>query len=186
MWLWRDLVPLRAYTVADCMTDYLDWLEVHGKSARDARRRSNAAIIPKLGKVECAKLTAKQLRDWRDAAANEPPRIRTKPGQPQKYRTIDDDDPEEAVRRRRATVNRVLTTLKAALNRAWQIDRKIASDDAWRSVKPFAKADAARIRYLTIPEARKLIAAADPDLRWRVWMRHAAHRARRLRRPVNP
>ena len=159
-----DLVPLRAYTVADCMTDYLDWLEVHGKSARDARRRSNAAIIPKLGKVECAKLTAKQLRDWRDAAANEPPRIRTKPGQPQKYRTIDDDDPEEAVRRRRATVNRVLTTIKAALNRAWQIDRKIASDDAWRSVKPFAKADAARIRYLTIPEARKLIAAADPDL----------------------
>jgi hypothetical protein len=44
-------------------------------------------------------------------------------------------DPE-AIRRRRSTANRLLTVLKAALNRAFH-DGRIASDEAWRKVKPF-------------------------------------------------
>jgi len=40
------------------------------------------------------------------------------------------------MRMRKATANRVLTVLKAALNYAWR-DGLIASDEAWRKVRPF-------------------------------------------------
>jgi integrase len=81
------------------------------------------------------------------------------------------DDPE-AARKRRATANRTLTILKAALNRAWR-EGTIASDSAWRRVEPFEGADAARVRYLTIAEAERLINAADKESGFRVLVRGA-------------
>jgi integrase len=57
-----------------------------------------------------------------------------------------------------------LTVLKAALNRAWR-EGTTPSDDAWRRVEPFKEADAARVRYLTVAEAKRLLNACDPDFR---------------------
>jgi integrase len=54
--------------------------------------------------------------------------------------------------------------LRAALNLAWS-KGKISSDQAWRRVKPFKEADAARMRYLTIAEAKRLINASAKDFR---------------------
>ncbi len=148
------------YTVALCIEEYLRWLEQHRKTAKDARWRADALILPTLGKIDCEKLTTKQLRDWRDAAAEAPARIRTKIGDKQLFRTAPDQDPAEGKRRRRASANRVLTILKAALNHAWR-DQKIFSDQAWRALKPFAQADAARVRYLTVEEAKRLLNATS-------------------------
>ena len=153
-----------AYTVKLCLEEYLTWLEQNRRSAKDARVRGEAMILPMLGEVECAKLTTKILRDWRDSVANAPARLRTKKGQVQRFRTVEAADPEDAKRKRQATANRVLTTLKAALNQAWR-DQKIPSDQAWRALSPFAQADAARVRYLTVAEAKRLINAADPVFR---------------------
>jgi integrase len=58
----------------------------------------------------------------------------------------------------------VLTILKAALNRAYQ-DGRIASDGPWKQVRPFPKADAARVRWLTKADAERLLDACAPDLR---------------------
>ncbi len=153
------------YTVKMCLDEYIGWLETNRKTGRDARVRADAQILPTLGNIECSKLTTKLLRDWRDGLAKALPRIRTRPGKAQKFRTADIDDPDEARRKRQATVNRVLTTLKAALNRAWRDDRKIPSDDAWRSLQPFGQSDAARIRYLQVAEAKRLINASEADFR---------------------
>ncbi len=153
-----------AYTVRLCLDEYLTWLEQNRKSAKDARVRAEALIIPPLGEVECAKLTTKLLRDWRDGVANAPARLRTKKGAPQRFRAEEPADPEEARRKRQANANRVLTTLKAALNHAWR-EQKIPSDQAWRALSPFGQADAARVRYLTVAEAKRLINAADPAFR---------------------
>lgn len=68
------------------------------------------------------------------------------------------------VRRRRSTANRVLTILKGALNHAHR-EGKCASDDAWRTVRPFREADAARLRYLSDAEARRLTNACPADFR---------------------
>ena len=94
------------YTVRLCISDYIEWLEQDRKSAADARARADALILPPLGDVECSKLTTKQLKAWKDATAKAPPRLRTKKGQPQKFRTDESDDPDEAHRKRRASTNR--------------------------------------------------------------------------------
>ena len=104
------------------------------------------------------------LRDWHKGLPKVAPRLRTKKGAPQRFSEIETEDPEEAVRRRRSTANRTLTILKAALNHAWH-EQKIASDAAWRPVTAFKEADAARVRYLTIAEAQRLMNAAEDDLR---------------------
>jgi integrase len=57
-----------------------------------------------------------------------------------------------------------MTNLRAALNLAFK-HGKVPSDSAWRRVKRFKGADAARLRYLTVAEAKRLINACDPDFR---------------------
>ncbi len=151
------------YTVRRCVTEYLDWLDRNRKSARDARYRAEALILPELGEVACADLTAADLRKWRDKIADQAPRLRTKKGKDQKYRAVEPDD-DEGRRRRKATANRTLTILKAALNAAWR-EGRISTDGAWRRVEPFEGADAARVRYLTIDECRRLINASQGEFR---------------------
>jgi integrase len=152
------------YTVRQAITDYLVWLESERKSGRDVRWRAEGLILPELGDVLCTNLTTELLMKWRNELASQAPRLRTKKGTPQRFRELYDDDPEEGQRRRRATANRTLTILKAALNHAWRA-KKVPSDDQWRPVKPFAEADAARVRYLTIAECTRLADASDPDFR---------------------
>jgi integrase len=156
-------IDVGPYTVNQCIAEYLTWMEQNRKSAKDARYRAEALIIPKLGAIECEKLRAGELRGWLQEVAKTPARIRGKKGNGPRFRENDDKD-EDAVRRRRASANRTLTILKAALNMAWR-EGKIASDDAWRRVTPFEQADAARVRYLQIDEARRLINAAEPEFR---------------------
>jgi integrase len=157
-------VQVGPYTVRDAVNDYLAWLEEHRKSAKAIRWTAEASILPDLGAVPCAKLTKKRIEEWQAKVAAEPARLRTKKGNEQRYREIEPEHLEEETRRRRATANRKLVILKAALNRAWK-DEKIASDAAWRPVKPYAGADRPRERFLSVPECSRLINAADPDLR---------------------
>jgi integrase len=157
------------YTVAAAMTDYLQALEADGRSShalRDARCRDRAFIRPKLGALELSALTVERLLRWRNDLAKAPPRLRTKPGKPQQHRKLADGD--DARRARRASTNRVWTILRAALNYAYHHD-KIDSDKAWRKVKPFRGVQRSRLRYLTLPEAKRLDNAIDPELRplWR-------------------
>ena len=152
------------YTVADAMDAYLRFLGDDGRGAntiRDARYRDQALIRPKLGNSEVAALTTEKLRRWRDDLVQTPARIRTKKGSAQKHRKTAD---EESQRARRSSANRVWSLLRAALNHAFH-DGKVPSDLEWRKVKPFKKVDAARVRYLTIAEAKRLINAARPDFR---------------------
>jgi integrase len=149
------------YTVKDCIDEYVKWLEENRKSARDTRWRADALIIPSLGGIICSKLTNTDIRKWKDKTAKTAVRLRVKKGKPAKFKKLNLDDPEET-RRRRASANRVLTILKAALNRAWR-DGKIPSDTAWRTVEPFEEADAARVRYLTLAEAKRLINGLPED-----------------------
>jgi integrase len=149
-------------TVHDAVTEYLQFLETNRKSAYDARYRAAAFIFPALGDLEVAALTTERLERWHTGLAKAAPRLRTAPGKKQKHREMADD--AETHRRRRSTANRTLTVLKAALNRVWRRG-KVPSDAAWRRVEPFENVDAARIRYLTVVEAKRLTNAADAEFR---------------------
>lgn len=153
------------YTVADAVHDYLDAVRAEkGPAAeRGAKYIFDASILLELGPVLVEKLTADRLLRWRNSLATRPKRVRTKrtAARPATREIPDDDD---ARRKRKATANRILTMLKAALNRAFQAGR-VASDQAWRRVKPFAKVDEAVVRYLTADEAQRLVIACNADFR---------------------
>jgi integrase len=155
--------PDRPYTVADALSDYrADYLRRGGKAVDRLDKSAAAWITPGLGAVELAKLTKARIIAWHQKIAETPARLRTRPGEVQKHREVDGNP--EAVRRRRSTANRVMTILKAALNHAHR-EGKCANDDAWRTVRAFREADAARLRYLSDDEARRLTNACAADFR---------------------
>jgi integrase len=150
------------FTVSDVVDAYIAFLENEGRSAdavADTRRRDKAFIRPALGHIEARSLTPDILRKWRDSLAKAAPRVRTRPGEKQKYRKAGYDQ-----RARRASANRNWTLLRAALNHAFQTD-KIDSDKAWRKVKPYKGVEIARVRYLSLAECERLINACDPCFR---------------------
>jgi integrase len=151
------------FTVADAVEDYLKVFERRGgKSVYDSRRAAETHILPTLGSLQVAKLTAKRVEDWHHDLAEQAPRVRSKPGEKPKHRETDKS--ADGVRKRRATANRILTVLKAALNHGWKAGH-VASDDAWRRVRPFRSVEAARVRYLSQAECARLVNACKPEFR---------------------
>lgn len=160
----RGEVRSGPYTVRECLAEYLTWLQGHRKTGGDARYRVDTHIAPKLGDIQCNRLTTAEIQKWlRDLAASRARLRSKKDAKKPNLRELDKDD-HDAIRRRRSSANRTLTVLKAALNRAWR-EGKIPSDEAWRRVEPFEEADAARVRYLTVAEAKRLLNASDADFR---------------------
>ncbi len=151
------------YTVADCITDYIAWAKTHRESAAHMETYAKAYILPRLGHVDTAALTTPIIRRWHEEIAAERPRLRRRKGQPIRYRE-EDPDPEEAQRKRRLRANRHLTTLRAALNRAWR-EGRIATRDAWERVELFRDVERPRLRFLAVDEAQRLLNACPPDLR---------------------
>jgi integrase len=147
------------YAVADAITDYLKEFEGRaGKSVYQTRRAAETHIVPALGAALVGKLTAKKIEDWHRGLAAKPALARSKPGRKPNHRKAD------GLRKRRATANRILTVLKAALNHAWKSGH-VASDDAWRRVKPFRGVETARVRYLSKAECVRLVNACEPAFR---------------------
>jgi integrase len=152
------------YTVAQCLQDYVTWFHSHRETGYDLYYRVKTHLLPKLGEIQCDRLTTGEIQKWLRDLATTPALLRSrKDAKKRNVREIDKGD-ADAVRRRRSSANRTLTVLKAALNRAWR-DGKVRSDDAWRRVEPFEEADAARVRYLTVSEAKRLLNACDPAFR---------------------
>src|SRR5262249_4936232 len=151
------------FTVRDAIDDYLRAYEQRGgKAVYDARRAAETHILPALGTALAAKLTVKRIEDWHRGLATKPALARSKPGLKPNQRKADKS--ADGVRKRRATANRILTVLKAALNHAWKSGH-VASDDAWRRVKPFRAVETARVRYLSEAECVRLVNACEPAFR---------------------
>ena len=112
--------PGGPYTVILAVDDYLaDYRRRGGKALRNTEIVADAFIRPRLGDKAVAGLTAKAIGAWHADLAAAAPRLRAAPGVPSRVRELDATDPE-MVRRRRATANRVLTVLKAALNHGFR------------------------------------------------------------------
>jgi integrase len=167
----RELMVARAHkaagktgpvTVKQAVDAYIDFLETNRKSADFSRYAADAFILPEFGETDIEALTTDELRAWHVKLAKTSARVRTKKGEPQRFK--DDEEDPERDRKRKATANRILTVLKAALNRFWR-DEKVASDSAWRRVEPFEGVDAARVRYLELAEATRLLNTSAADFR---------------------
>jgi integrase len=151
-------------TVRMALDAYYEKLENEGRgmAAIEARQRLTPHLAH-IADIRCDDLQAKDLRNWLAAVARAPARVRTAPGEKQQHRTFDHAD-AEAVRQRRASANRTLTSLKAALNHAYK-EGHVAAPGAWTRVAPFGQVEVARVRYLTVAEATRLINASAPTFR---------------------
>jgi integrase len=146
-------------TVADVVQSYIEWLRLNRSTAEDAERRAETLILPVLGTIPVAELTTDKINAWLKAMAEKPARVRSGYGK-QNYKPA--PATKQQKRARKATANRTLTTLKAALNRAFR-NGDVADDKAWRRVQPFDKTHAARPDHLSIAEATRLINAANSE-----------------------
>jgi integrase len=145
------------------VADYLKEMEGRGaKSVYHTRRAAETHVLPTLGTALVGKLTAKKIEDWHRGLATKAALARSKPGRKPNHRKADRST--DGVRKRRATANRILTVLKAALNHAWKAGH-VTSDDAWRRVKPFRAVETARVRYLSEAEWVRLVNACKPAFR---------------------
>lgn len=155
--------PTGPYTVRETIKDYMaDYESRSGKSTSRMWASINANILPTLGDIEVRKLTRKKIKGWHHGFSKSPARLRTRKGKTQQFRPPPTD--QESIRRRKSTANKMLTTLKAALNHALD-EGRVASGDAWVSVKPFKAVDAPTVRYLTDEEITRLVNACPSALR---------------------
>ncbi|PNE11325.1 MAG: integrase [Beijerinckiaceae bacterium] len=137
------------FTVAAAMDSYFARLELEGsKSLVDARGRARLHIVPVLGGVPVADLTRDKLSQWLTGMAG---------------KAVGGQD-GDTIRQHRASANRVLTILRAALNQAFR-DGMVASDVPWRTVQPFREVDSPRLRYFTKDEVTRLINSAQGNFR---------------------
>jgi hypothetical protein len=114
-------------TVRQAMARYADYKRHKGQPVGDLIGRTRVHILPALGDLVVSELTAEQLRQWLATMAAAPAQRRAKGNKPQ-YRPEPTTD--EEIRQRRASGNRVLTMLKAALNHAYD-EGHVANRDAW-------------------------------------------------------
>ncbi len=159
------------YTVADACDHYLtEYIARAGKDAANMRSRIKR-VKAELGSIEVAALTAIRLKTWvrsmgEAGALTRSVAIDDSTGE-RKRRPLDLKDADR-LRSRKATANRMLTVLKAALNQAFKSPPEgvhIATRAAWEAVAPYRAVDAPKVRYLPDDEARRLLNACAPDFR---------------------
>jgi integrase len=158
------------YTVRDAVADYLAWFKLNRKSARDAEWKLRAYLTEAKFKPDAApfgdrllsSLTPADFDAWQTWAFTHRP-----PGRRKKAKTAKPAAKAphgDQARRRKSTLNRVINLVKACLNRAYE-GHKVSSDSAWRRLRRYKGADAARQHWLTIDEAKRLTNACAPDFR---------------------
>lgn len=151
------------YTVSQALADYVASYERKGGKAKDRTQAViNAHIAPALGPIDLNRLRRSQIESWFHSLAEQGQRVRVRKGKTAKHRAAPRTHEEK--RRRRSTANRCLTVLKSALNHAHQA-RKVTSDDAWATVKPFREVDTPVVRYLSDDEAKRLANACAVGFR---------------------
>ena len=155
------------YTVRDAVVDYVAWLHRHRKSADIMEVSLNAYVVSSsLADKRLSDLTAADFDAWLAWALNRSHRTR-KAGVERREKAAGTETKAETAersRRRRATVNRVINSVKACLSHAVN-NGKPGNSDAWARLKKFRSADSARLRWLTVDEAQRLQNAAPADLR---------------------
>ena len=143
------------YTIADAVDLYLAHCRDQDKpSTEDIEGRARRDILPAIGSLTIASLEEDDspLEQWLGELARAPVRYRG-----DKIRELVTD---EQKRSRKASANKSRTILVSALNYAVK-KKKIASDAAWASFKPYKKVDQGRLVFYSEAELRALLAAAD-------------------------
>jgi integrase len=174
----------KGLTVRDVMADYIVEAKATRKNITTAlgdEQAANSNILPELGEIEVADLTALRIEAWRDKSAV---RGRRKTGWKREEGEEIDYLPlvpkskaknmtaaqlaeatELATKRRKSSVNRTLALFKSAMNLAVQKGTISKDHTPWASVSPFKGVKGQRVRFLTVAEQVRFVNACPQDFR---------------------
>jgi integrase len=144
------------YSVREAVASYLDYITRHRKSIADARSRLTAYVVAYFGDRALSGLKPADFEAWAKWAFTHDPRANAPQRKKQNVSTA------ERERRRRATLNKVITYLKASLDQAYE-NGHVEDRASWARLRKFKGADSARIGRLSTDEALRLTNAAPPD-----------------------
>jgi integrase len=150
------------YSVHVAVQDYLKSLENreaadHQSAVYDLTRN----VLPELGAIRVEKLTRPKFEAWRAQLAARPrfsQKKWKKNAKPEPLRSLTEDEK----RRRRASTNRTVRRLVAALNYALETGKVNANPMTWK-IKPFENADVARAAFLTEAQQRVFVTACGGE-----------------------
>lgn len=150
------------YTVELVARDYLKSLENRGApDHRGAVYDFNRNIIPQIGALDVSKLTRAKLETWRSKLAERPRLPRTK-SKTDATRQESKAPTEDEKRQRRATTNRTVRRLVAALNYALETGKINVNPMNWR-LRPFENVEIARAAFLSEGEQQQFVSACAGD-----------------------
>lgn len=135
-------------TVADACKAYAAWIKLNRAATTFKLVDScfTRLVYDKpIARIVLAKLQTRHVQDWLDSQ-------------------VDLDGDDDDLRRSKATANRQLDIMKAALNKALK-DRLVATDAGWHTVTRYSKVSRRRERFLSVDERTLLLEHCDADLR---------------------
>jgi integrase len=136
----NKMVYAGPYRVKDAIADYLVYLGGRGWGIEGQCQKHILAHL--IGDIQLDLLDADTLSAW--------------------HRGLVSDKKDR--RASQSSANRILVTLKAALNLAFK-RAKVASDAAWKRVDKFKGVDISRDRYLSLEEVDRFLNACAPHFR---------------------
>jgi integrase len=145
---WAERPPLDGpLTVEAACREYVADLRARkgDRAARETEGRLRKHLLPVLGARPLARLTAADVTAWRNGMVRR-------------------GEDEDLARRSRDSANRMLATVKAAFNLAFNTGR-VADDRAWRRVRAFNGVGEARKVILSDAELQRLVDACETGLR---------------------
>lgn len=134
--------------ISAAINEWRDWkVNCTDNPTRQADIRSEARRLAEpFGKKSLKEVSARQIEDWHQGF-------------------LEGYEDQESRRKRRATANRALNNLKAALNRACKMHNIQMDSHPWTEVKRFQRDESFGKRVIVLTEAQEqaLVNAADDD-----------------------
>ena len=150
------------YAVAHALWDYVEWKRLAAARSHFETTLSliNHHIIPRLGNVPLEHFNGEHLRKFvKDVLETPPKRGNQVLGVKQSIQSLDD----EALRKRKKTVNTLIGILRVSFQIAWE-NGKTDTERAWRCLRRIPAVDRPRTLHLSRNECRELLAVCRPDL----------------------
>ncbi len=157
-----ELPEAPPYFVGHALKAYLEWYRDHRRGFASAYYSSRASLFDYFWNIPLDDLTSTAIRRWMFEQISLPPRLRSRRDDKQQYASRQEDDPDY-LRRRKASVNRSLIVLRAALFQALERGM-IDSDAAWINVRCYRGVSRAQVNYLEKEQISALVKECPPRL----------------------
>ncbi|MGN8022124.1 tyrosine-type recombinase/integrase [Phyllobacterium sp. 22229] len=151
------------FTLGHALHDYIEWKRLAAARSHFLTLISlvNHHLVPTLASIPAHQFNGDLVRNFVRDVLETPPRYSRSKSAPK--RPISNMTDEE-LRKRKKTVNTLLSILRVAVLMAWE-NGKIESERAWRCIRRLPLIERPRILHLNRDECRKLIDHCDPSLR---------------------